>query len=880
MRAAALAAGAAFFYQRWRVRSFGLQPAATYRHADSPVSSTPITTEAQGSAPTTRAHRWTQLQLSSPDTPFDVLVIGGGLTGLYTAVDAAQRGLRVALVDASDIGGGSTTACMPAVSPGPFPYVQRAIRQRDVGWLRVAMTVLEEEAAWQGVAAACVVAPETVPQRLRRGWRQLTSSLRGSETAEELGGLTEPHTKDSAPRPATTLLPALHSSEMVEYVCAAAVSTVLSVLCGPWQPISLLSAAAVEWRLPALAATSSSTSSSSSSSSSPTVRVKGGVVTNNVRLESHAAAVALATTAEELGVVLCTYAPVVRIQEAPHEQVTSASPLSRDHPTQEQGTASSTWWRRLGYFSAPPASSSAPSSLMVAHVCDALATTDTTAVHDADPRHPSLASSATTLLSRWLPSRGVTSVPSDITTTPSEGLRGALKTSRAAATASSSSSAAVVYARSIVNCAGCGVDEVKALFDSNALDTVPAAFEGYLAYSYLVAPASAVAAADVPMPTPTNTSKGAATTESYPTRQETHHSGSPPPPLSLATSTRTTGLHFSSPRLSFASAMVLPWWDRCVLLGPSVSPLPHVSHHHPPDQEREASLTSLPTVAADGRTQRTSSKGVLDGTWLIQSKDGYAVQRERILSMLASCGVAVDASRLLSCVSQVVPCMRDPEKVPFQRELLEKGYAVHFSSVPLHEDDDGSTQAVATRLSSQARVAVDVEDTVDKTHEAATPRRAVAFLHVYGGTPVLARRVAEDAINALVQNHPTIFGAERVSKLHACRTRRLRLTMPPSLVQTPSVSSATTTTSQSGVNAVSRLQTLVTETYAERLVDVVARRTHVAYTSPDDALVALPSIASVMRGVKGWSVDRAATEVAAARHYVASVAVATPAAAA
>ena len=36
------------------------------------------------------------------DTTFDALVIGGGIHGLATALDAAARGLKVALVDASD----------------------------------------------------------------------------------------------------------------------------------------------------------------------------------------------------------------------------------------------------------------------------------------------------------------------------------------------------------------------------------------------------------------------------------------------------------------------------------------------------------------------------------------------------------------------------------------------------------------------------------------------------------------------------------------------------------------------------------------------------------------------------------------------------------
>ena len=37
---------------------------------------------------------------------FDLLVVGGGIHGLFAAYDAAQRGLAVALVDRSDFGSG------------------------------------------------------------------------------------------------------------------------------------------------------------------------------------------------------------------------------------------------------------------------------------------------------------------------------------------------------------------------------------------------------------------------------------------------------------------------------------------------------------------------------------------------------------------------------------------------------------------------------------------------------------------------------------------------------------------------------------------------------------------------------------------------------
>src|SRR5260370_7267622 len=40
---------------------------------------------------------------------FDVLVIGGGITGAGAALDAASRGLRVALVEARDLASGTSS---------------------------------------------------------------------------------------------------------------------------------------------------------------------------------------------------------------------------------------------------------------------------------------------------------------------------------------------------------------------------------------------------------------------------------------------------------------------------------------------------------------------------------------------------------------------------------------------------------------------------------------------------------------------------------------------------------------------------------------------------------------------------------------------------
>ncbi|HEY1222930.1 MAG TPA: FAD-dependent oxidoreductase, partial [Acidimicrobiales bacterium] len=43
------------------------------------------------------------------ETTFDVVVIGAGMTGAGVAVDAASRGLKVALIDAGDFASGTSS---------------------------------------------------------------------------------------------------------------------------------------------------------------------------------------------------------------------------------------------------------------------------------------------------------------------------------------------------------------------------------------------------------------------------------------------------------------------------------------------------------------------------------------------------------------------------------------------------------------------------------------------------------------------------------------------------------------------------------------------------------------------------------------------------
>ena len=73
------------------------------------------------------------------DTLFDLLVIGGGINGAGIARDAAGRGLSVALVEAGDLGGATSSASTKLIHGGlrylefyAFGLVRKALAEREV----------------------------------------------------------------------------------------------------------------------------------------------------------------------------------------------------------------------------------------------------------------------------------------------------------------------------------------------------------------------------------------------------------------------------------------------------------------------------------------------------------------------------------------------------------------------------------------------------------------------------------------------------------------------------------------------------------------------------------------------------------------------------
>ena len=76
-----------------------------------------------------RAEQIAHLKRTS-DLEYDVLVIGGGATGAGVALDAATRGLKVALVERDDFSSGTSSKSTKLVHGG-VRYLEKAVWNLD-----------------------------------------------------------------------------------------------------------------------------------------------------------------------------------------------------------------------------------------------------------------------------------------------------------------------------------------------------------------------------------------------------------------------------------------------------------------------------------------------------------------------------------------------------------------------------------------------------------------------------------------------------------------------------------------------------------------------------------------------------------------------------
>eukprot|EP00124_Ichthyophonus_hoferi_P000290 Ihof_evm16s10 gene=Ihof_evmTU16s10 len=77
---------------------------------------------------------------------YDVLVLGGGSVGCGVALDASTRGLKVAVIERNDFGSGTSGASTKLLHGG-VRYLEKAVKQLDVGQLHLVMEALHERAS-------------------------------------------------------------------------------------------------------------------------------------------------------------------------------------------------------------------------------------------------------------------------------------------------------------------------------------------------------------------------------------------------------------------------------------------------------------------------------------------------------------------------------------------------------------------------------------------------------------------------------------------------------------------------------------------------------------------------------------------------------------
>src|SRR5215813_1486116 len=73
-------------------------------------------------------------QIADPDTLWDLVIVGGGATGLGVAVDAASRGFKTLLLEQSDFAKGTSSRSTKLVHGGV-----RYLAQGRIGLVREAL---------------------------------------------------------------------------------------------------------------------------------------------------------------------------------------------------------------------------------------------------------------------------------------------------------------------------------------------------------------------------------------------------------------------------------------------------------------------------------------------------------------------------------------------------------------------------------------------------------------------------------------------------------------------------------------------------------------------------------------------------------------------
>ena len=152
-------------------------------------------------------HRRTALERLRHET-FDVLVVGGGVTGAGIALDAATRGLSVALVEQRDLAAGTSSRSSKLIHGG-----LRYLEQLDVGLVREA---LKERGLLLTELAPHLVRPVSFLYPLTRpGWERWYIGA-GVQLYDRLGGSRHlPRHRHLTRRAAQRLIPSLRKEALV-----------------------------------------------------------------------------------------------------------------------------------------------------------------------------------------------------------------------------------------------------------------------------------------------------------------------------------------------------------------------------------------------------------------------------------------------------------------------------------------------------------------------------------------------------------------------------------------------------------------------------------------------------------------------------------------
>ncbi|KAH8169425.1 FAD dependent oxidoreductase domain-containing protein [Sarocladium implicatum] len=122
---------------------------------------------------------------ASPDEEYDLLVVGGGATGTGIALDAASRGLKVALVERDDFSSGTSSKSTKLVHGG-VRYLEKAVMSLDYPQLQLVMEALRERRTFLDIAPHLSTSlPIILPLQ---GWLQAPYMFAGIKAYDILAG--------------------------------------------------------------------------------------------------------------------------------------------------------------------------------------------------------------------------------------------------------------------------------------------------------------------------------------------------------------------------------------------------------------------------------------------------------------------------------------------------------------------------------------------------------------------------------------------------------------------------------------------------------------------------------------------------------------------